>query len=863
MDRRQRIPMRTVNVPDAFKVLPPLSPELPAPPSAPKSSRVAPLTVSRRDQSAFVILAEADNRTSSPAPISGRVSPFRGRGFKTPTTSRHPSRDPTPERSRSRLPVARPRGRSSVSISPARNSTTSIPKPILRRNSLSPNRASRALNQVNNNKSFVASKNNRNSNVPVNANDTSSPSKRFIKQQPSTKRVGPVNTKSQNNNLTSKPPVPKQVVRNKDVNSKPTLPATKKPASNSANPNKNSVQNVPNKSPSKIPRSRNSSLERVAQPPRKDAPKTKPQQTPASKKPLKNDNAQSSSSNSQDSEKKAQTDDTKLEKVSEDVQPASIKDNFVSNKEIETPIEKSIVEETPIKLMKANHSTESEPSNGNESSAKSQEAAGSDDLSIKSKVTITSLIEEGVSETSIALVRTTTAPALELAQPDVIPTILSPRIEPQDKVDKNENDDEKESKTNKIVEDPLQTTADGGAATGFSAESVRSTSSVETVRAVTRVKQSLKQQEEDVKGKVKEDADAEVLSANNLIRSDSLNNNSSNRTVAWENMSPGRTSIYPEEPVVTQPSKKRGCCGKFLDRFSCKCCKPSMQSNRKSVDFGKFCSKLNCFKNSSCCKKPKDDKPKPLPRQKKSKLKECLLKLNCCRSMKCCKKTQIHLEDEEAEEQEDPPGCCGGCGKKTRKFLKAMFCLNLACCQKLRTCGGCSRFGCCQTGGCCGPSPPDTDRRKSRFSLKRTDTNKVVGLPKLDPTLVEHTAFIRGAIPVLPVPIAWICLILNVFLPGIGTLFSGMFCLCIGKPRFSINDSHADRLKAFCVNLIISACQIFSIVFCLVGWGWSIWWGVIMIRLAKKHRRIILAEKTAEEPVPVAVNQNHDVERAR
>ncbi|KAL0273712.1 UNVERIFIED_CONTAM: hypothetical protein PYX00_006329 [Menopon gallinae] len=63
---------------------------------------------------------------------------------------------------------------------------------------------------------------------------------------------------------------------------------------------------------------------------------------------------------------------------------------------------------------------------------------------------------------------------------------------------------------------------------------------------------------------------------------------------------------------------------------------------------------------------------------------------------------------------------------------------------------------------------------------------------------------------------------------------SGVFCLCFGKPRFSVKDTAKNRVGSFCVNLVIGIAQLFTIVFCLVGWGWSIWWGVIMYRLASK-----------------------------
>jgi len=70
---------------------------------------------------------------------------------------------------------------------------------------------------------------------------------------------------------------------------------------------------------------------------------------------------------------------------------------------------------------------------------------------------------------------------------------------------------------------------------------------------------------------------------------------------------------------------------------------------------------------------------------------------------------------------------------------------------------------------------------------------------------------------------------------GTGTFFSGLMCLCVGKPRFSVNDNFQSRMGAFCVNFIVAVAQLFTVLFCLVGWGWSIWWGLIMIKMASMY----------------------------
>jgi len=64
---------------------------------------------------------------------------------------------------------------------------------------------------------------------------------------------------------------------------------------------------------------------------------------------------------------------------------------------------------------------------------------------------------------------------------------------------------------------------------------------------------------------------------------------------------------------------------------------------------------------------------------------------------------------------------------------------------------------------------------------------------------------------------------------------SGAFCLCVGRPRFSVEDRPEERLGTFCLDIMVGIGQLFTVLFCLVGWGWSIWWGTIMVKLASKY----------------------------
>ncbi|VVD04733.1 unnamed protein product [Leptidea sinapis] len=85
-----------------------------------------------------------------------------------------------------------------------------------------------------------------------------------------------------------------------------------------------------------------------------------------------------------------------------------------------------------------------------------------------------------------------------------------------------------------------------------------------------------------------------------------------------------------------------------------------------------------------------------------------------------------------------------------------------------------------------------------------------------------------------------------------------MFCLCFGIPRFGVHDGAKHRIGSLIINLLVGCGQLFTVLFCLVGWGWSIWWGVIMLKISRKYRKL-KAEAAAEEAegAPPVTSNNH------
>ncbi|KAL8614865.1 hypothetical protein ACOMHN_059204 [Nucella lapillus] len=100
--------------------------------------------------------------------------------------------------------------------------------------------------------------------------------------------------------------------------------------------------------------------------------------------------------------------------------------------------------------------------------------------------------------------------------------------------------------------------------------------------------------------------------------------------------------------------------------------------------------------------------------------------------------------------------------------------------------------------------------------------------------LMHDDSMIRAAIPALPVPMAVICLMLNILLPGSGTMVSGLAMPCCGKSRLSSKGEGA--AVTVCVNLCVGAAQLGTVTFFLVGWFWAMAWGVKMIILAVERR---------------------------
>ncbi|XP_052768698.1 protein stum homolog [Mya arenaria] len=121
----------------------------------------------------------------------------------------------------------------------------------------------------------------------------------------------------------------------------------------------------------------------------------------------------------------------------------------------------------------------------------------------------------------------------------------------------------------------------------------------------------------------------------------------------------------------------------------------------------------------------------------------------------------------------------------------------------------------------------DSEEEKDKI-IRPLKTQKSVQIVDNRPEIVEvrekHGPLYK-AIPKMPVPLAVFCCILNIGLPGIGTLVSAFAVLC-GAPTM-LNK----RVPAFFLDVLSAFLQLITF-FVIVGWVWSILWGMNMITIA-------------------------------
>ncbi|KAF2367338.1 SPEC3/Stum [Trinorchestia longiramus] len=126
------------------------------------------------------------------------------------------------------------------------------------------------------------------------------------------------------------------------------------------------------------------------------------------------------------------------------------------------------------------------------------------------------------------------------------------------------------------------------------------------------------------------------------------------------------------------------------------------------------------------------------------------------------------------------------------------------------------------------------NRAAANTSLGRRAALEVEQLP-LPPFLVEPTSRLRGALPVLPPSFASLCLCLNVCIPGLGTMVSGWLGLCVGRNRLAPQETPRTRGMSVLITMGTGLAQLAAVSFFLVGWFWSIAWGLLLVSISQKY----------------------------
>jgi len=114
----------------------------------------------------------------------------------------------------------------------------------------------------------------------------------------------------------------------------------------------------------------------------------------------------------------------------------------------------------------------------------------------------------------------------------------------------------------------------------------------------------------------------------------------------------------------------------------------------------------------------------------------------------------------------------------------------------------------------------------------------------------EEPSAMRKAIPQMPVWLAVICLILNIFVPGFGTIVAGF---CVFAPCTNVGADNVDNVATFCVNFFVGAAQLLTCWIFFLGWIWSILWGVAFMAMSGDGPETTVITTTHAQPQPAAV----------
>ncbi|XP_067682900.1 uncharacterized protein [Haliotis asinina] len=116
--------------------------------------------------------------------------------------------------------------------------------------------------------------------------------------------------------------------------------------------------------------------------------------------------------------------------------------------------------------------------------------------------------------------------------------------------------------------------------------------------------------------------------------------------------------------------------------------------------------------------------------------------------------------------------------------------------------------------------------------------------------LTEGDTSLRDSIPAMSKPVAVFCLVLNIFIPGMGTFISGVSVLCCSEVR----PKGASRRNVVWVNAGVALLQFLTTFLFLLGWIWSITWGAAFLTIAKEYGK----SKEVQHTHTIKISPKHE-----
>ncbi|XP_033102856.1 protein SPEC3-like [Anneissia japonica] len=89
----------------------------------------------------------------------------------------------------------------------------------------------------------------------------------------------------------------------------------------------------------------------------------------------------------------------------------------------------------------------------------------------------------------------------------------------------------------------------------------------------------------------------------------------------------------------------------------------------------------------------------------------------------------------------------------------------------------------------------------------------------------------RAAIPAMHIAMAVVCLIFNIFIPGLGTIIAAFAVFCCANT----GQSGGGKVGTFCLNFWVGLLQLATCWIFFIGWIWSIMWGAAFIGMSADY----------------------------